>query len=331
MTDISDIIGLLGDKAPKPKPSGSALIADQFKADFLEFLVGEDSSDDDPEAPKRTYLRASGLYQTCGRREGILTLNPELDAAPRRITAGQQLTFDIGHSVHAWWQNKYLGPMGRLWGSWYCGKCKAVTSEGTMPKKCPDCNTGRTFWTRWGGSNVQAAKVDNIFYVEKSLKCDEFGYTGHPDGMLVDPAIGGAPQILFELKTISPSGYTNLRKPKNDHVIQMHAYMRLLKMREAMIVYVDKGKQCDWKMTGEGLISGAPHIKIFHITYEEAFWDQVATRITDYWDARALMAAEDPPTAADIAKFPRVCDSPTDFLAKDCPCRDTCFAMRVTR
>jgi hypothetical protein len=330
MTDIRDIIGLFGDEGPAPRPSGSAVLAEQFKSDVCDFIISTRKSDAEPDAPPRTYLRASGLYQVCGRREAIYCVEPHLEVH-EKITVGQMMTFDVGHSTHAWWQNKYLGPMGRLWGNWFCAKCKAVTSEGLMPKKCPDCNTGRTYWTAWGSEDGvrQAAKVDNITYVETALKCDEFGYTGHPDGMLIDPAIGGAPQMLFELKTISPSGYEGLRKPKDDHVIQMHAYMRLLKMREAMIVYVDKGKQCDWSFGPDGLVSGKPHIKIFHITYNENFWEQIAARITNYYDARGLMSADEPPTLADAAKFPRVCNSPGDFLAKNCPVRDKCFSMRT--
>jgi hypothetical protein len=325
MTDIRDIIGLFGDEGPKPKPSTSALIADEFKNAVFHFIQGTRKLEIDPEEPPRTFLRASGLYQTCGRREAILTVEPERTVV-ENITIGQQLTFDFGTAMHAWWQNRYLGPAGRLWGLWFCAKCKAVTFEGLMPKKCPDCGTGRTYWTR---GHFGSAKVENITYVESALKCEEFGYTGHPDGMLVDPAIGGAPQMLFELKTISPSGYTSLRKPKDDHVIQMHAYMRLLKMREALIVYIDKGKQCEWNFTPDGLKSGEPHVKIFHVAYDDEFWEQIAKRITDYWDARGLMAAEEAPTAHDASKFPRVCDKPTDFLAKDCPVRDKCFSMRV--
>lgn len=332
MTDISRIIELMGDK-PVPTLMGSALTASTFLGELLGFIGGIERTPD-PDEPPRTLLRASGLNTVCGRREMIIGLNPTLGVAEKKLV-GHQLTYDVGTATHSWWQNKYLGPWQRLWGHWFCSKCGAVTFTGLMPHKCPDCGKGRTYWATWEDEdgNAQTGKVDNIIYVEKALIDEELGYTGHPDGVLVDPAIGGAPQMLFELKTISPSGYEKLgNKPKTDHVIQMHAYMRLLKMREGLLVYTDKGKQADWRNVGGRLTPSNPHIKVFHIEFDDDFWAKIETRIKDHYRAVEMLNDDDiEVTMLDVATFPRVCAKPSDFLAKDCGACLTCFSLRVPK
>ena len=78
-----------------------------------------------------------------------------------------------------------------------------------------------------------------------------------------------------------------------------------------------------------GLRPGKTRIKVFHVEFDPSFWASVEKRIVDYWRARALMAADDAPTDEDIAKFQRVCAGPSVSMAKDCPCRDKCFALRL--
>lgn len=306
VTSLGDIFGALMEKAPEPK-GGDPYRAKEFLEDLLDDIraIKEDHS-----GRHEDYIRGSGLYMTCGRREAILNVYPHLDR-PDKIAPGQRLTFDVGHAQHEWWQNRYLGPMKRLWGSWYCIRCNTIVAEGLMPGKCPECLGGR--------------KV--LQFEEEQLLDPRLRYSGHPDGRLVDR--DGNPRFLWELKTISSSGYEGLTSPKISHVIQVHAYMRLMGLKEAMIQYLDKGRQCEWSHTSLGLRAGKVRIKVFHVEFDPAFWAGVEQRIMDYWRARALMARDEIPVEADIATFQRVCAGPGARLAKDCSCRDKCFSLRV--
>ncbi len=50
-------------------------------------------------------------------------------------------------------------------------------------------------------------------------------------------------RILFELKTESPDGYSDIKKPKPEHVEQVHLYMRALDVPLCWIMYFNKGDQ----------------------------------------------------------------------------------------
>jgi hypothetical protein len=323
--DIGDVIGLLSDKPPTSK---APTTAKQFYKSIEGFL--DHLGDVESRRPALDKLRSSALHEVCGRREAIFAVHPELDR-PGVVNAGRRLTFDVGHNVHATFQNKYLGPMGVLWGQWICRSCRKIII-GVMPTKCESCGAGRrapVLWTDDYGNECSEV-LDNIEYVEFFFTNEEHGYTGHPDGLLLDGDMSLVmPNALFELKTISPSGYKSLKEAKPDHVIQMHAYMNQYEMHEALIVYFDKGKQCEWTRTDGPLIAGKMRLKIFHVEWDDNVWNHVVERMDDHWKARALLAREEPAEVADVVKFPRVCDSPTCFLAKECPARDQCFSLRT--
>lgn len=325
MIDIGDVIGLLSDNPPVSKAPTTAKSFYKAIETFLDHVGVVESKRAAPSA-----LRSSALHEVCGRREAIFALHPELDR-PGVINAGRRLTFDVGHGVHATFQNKYLGPMGVLWGQWICRSCRHLV-VGLMPTRCETCGAGRRAPVAWKDSEgVEHTEVlDNIEYVEFSFTNKNYGYTGHPDGLLIDDDLSLVmPNVVFELKTISPSGYKTLKVPKEDHVIQMHAYMYQFQMREALIVYFNKGKQCDWTRTDGPLIAGKMQLRIFHVEWDDDVWDGVVQRMDNHWKARLLLAREEPAEVADVVKFPRVCDSPTCFLAKECSARSQCFSLRT--
>jgi hypothetical protein len=325
VVDIGDIIGMLGDGPPKKKAVSPAALFLQEMFDFIKTPV----VDEEPEKPN--YLRASGLYKLCARREAIYSVFPDQVPGREMFTAGQQMTFDVGHAVHAWVQNKYLGPMGKLWGHWFCNKCFSITHTGLMPKKCKDCGTGRTIWIAFEYEGlVERANVDNLLYVERSLVDNDLGLTAHPDGMLYASDLRDIQQV-FELKTTSSDNLDKLTKagkPKPEHVVQTHAYMHLTQLRETYIVYFDKGKQCDWKWSLEtGPVPGPERLRIFHIEFDDEMWAEIVVEIREYWKAREL-AHRESPVSADVAAFKRKCKSPTGPTARTCPARDKCFALR---
>lgn len=306
VTSLSDLFGALAERVPPPK-KGDPYRAKEFLTTLIEKI---DAIKEDHSGRHGEFIRGSGLYMTCGRREAILNVYPHFDRE-EKIKAGQRLTFDVGHQAHEWWQNRYLGPMKLLWGNWRCQRCAHLATKTLMPGQCPDCKGGQS----------------RFIFEEEQLLDERLRYSGHPDGRVVDP--NGEPRFLWELKTISASGYESLTSPQVSHVIQVHAYMRCMGLNEALIQYIDKGRQCDWTHSTWGLTAGKPHIKVFHVEFDNAFWHQVEKRIGDYWRARALMAREEIPTEDDIKTFPRVCAGPSARLAKDCSCRDKCFSLRM--
>lgn len=304
MVDIADVLGLLDEHAITPTSSRVREPASDAASVFLQDIfawvekVARDEPPDDP-----NFIRSSNLYKVCGRREAILMAEPSM--RPRRISSvGGQLTFDVGHALHWWWQNRYLGPMGRLWGNWFCARCDKVVIQGLMPKRCPSCDQGYK-------------KV--ITYEEMVLKNERLRYKGHPDGLLVDAP--GPPKLLFELKSKKSERFETLKKPDPEHSIQAHSYMRPLGVREAMIVYVDKGKQVLWKVLGGRITPvGPPRVKVYHILFDDALWADVEKRILDHWRAK---------DGAPPEELCRICPSPTSSFARICAARDVCFSRKA--
>lgn len=255
-------------------------------------------------------LHASTLYQTCARKELLIEL---LKPPPEHLVAGQLMTFDVGHMMHWWWQHRYLGPKQELWGDWYCAGC-ALTTHGFMPLACP-C-----------GRDWRSA----INYKELLVEDKTLGYVGHTDGVLVDRVSGK--RRIFEFKSASPTDYKEITKPKKAHIIQAHAYMRVLGPDEALIVYQNKGSQCEWRKNGEEWIPGKPNIKPFIVKFDNNLWSKVEKQIHDRADALTELNAilkDGKLTEAQVCKWGRICESRNDEPAKYCPVAGPCFNMRA--
>lgn len=301
---IADIIAQF---AIKP-PSGTT--ADAWISGLAEWLEGPYEKLVHPE--RKPGLHASGLGKVCARRE---VLEEVFGAPDNKKKAGNFLTFDIGHAMHFWWQHRYLGPKGELWGDWECLGCRK-TVTGFMPLDCP-CG---------------APWQDAIRYHELAVEDKELGYVGHSDGIIVDQTSGV--RRIFEFKTCGPQDYMELRAPKWDHIVQAHAYMRCLGPQEALIVYMDKGKQADWTMTPGGtFIATTPHIKAFVVPFDPVVWNPIEERIKEHHSARglieALRADGTRPSQSHVEQFRRVCDSPRCEQAKYCPVVKQCFNLGV--
>ena len=307
----------------KRLPTGKPLPpAEAFRADVIEFIA----KIDDREGGVPGYQRASSFNKVCGRRTALAALHPHV-AVAKRITAGRRINFDVGKALHYWWQNKYLGPMQRLWGQWFCMSCKHVHT-GLMPRNCPGCGETRVKIFSWSDADgkPQSHKVDNITYAEMLLLVDDLAYSGHPDGLLVE--FNGStepPTMLNELKSISTKNYDKLKKPESGYLDQIHAYMNALGMRTCLITYIDKGKSCEWRGGPSGPVAGSPRFKNFYIEFDDERWAGLQAKLLD--NKRAI--DEPPETSADVAQWDRVCDGPGVRLACECPLRDECFALRV--
>lgn len=263
-----------------------------------------------PHERDESVIHCSSMYQVCARKEWLIR---KYSPAPEHILAGQQLTFDIGHAMHWWWQHRYLGPRQELWGDWLCSGCKSKT-RGFMPMNC-SCGMD---W-RIG-----------VSYLEMEARDDKLGYIGHTDGVLVDRTSDH--RRIFEFKSISDYEYKKLKAPKSAHVIQAHAYMRALGPMEALIVYANKGIQCEWERSNGDLRAGKINIKPYIVKFDTDLWSEIEKRIKDRKEAlKELNAILDGGsiTEAHIAKCSRICETKDDDAAKYCPVREQCFRLRA--
>jgi hypothetical protein len=255
-------------------------------------------------------LHCSTLYETCARKEGLVILHPPEEEV---LKAGQLATFDMGHMMHWWWQHRYLGPKQELWGKWFCAGC-GITTTGFMPL---NCSCGRD-WRL-------AMNYKELFVEDKEL-----GYVGHTDGVLVDRI--SDTRRIFEFKSISPSEFKDLSKPKGAHVIQAHAYMRSLSLTEALIVYQNKGSQCEWKTNELGdLMPGRLNIKTYVVKFDPAIWkgveDLIKSRAMALEEFNAILKDGKPLTQETVCKYKRICATKSADAARYCPVKNVCFSL----
>lgn len=293
--------------------------------DFVDDLVAwlEHEKTDPERAPG---LHCSSLWRTCARVPLLEVLHKD-QLKVERLKAGQIMTFDEGHSLHDLIQNNYGAAWGRLWGEWACLGCPPtklpngklvpkVVHTGTRPDKCPECER----------PSVYADGSLNIIYSEMSVECKELGYRGHCDGLMLDRTL--TKKRVFEFKTISKSQYGELRQPKTAHIIQAHAYMHTFGLTEALIVYWDKGSQCDWTRDPAGKwLPGKPHLKAYLVQFSSDVWAPMVERIKAYHQSSNLAKTLPVVSAKDVMKFKRVCSHDKCDLAEECNVREFCFRL----
>lgn len=233
--------------------------------------------------------------------------------------AGSQKTQDHGSALHRWFQREYLGVSQVLWGHWYCAGCDEVY-EGLMPLSC---KCGR----HWR---------DAISYREWTLRYEIGGLSvsGHVDGIWVDPDWGWDKRSVVELKSLSTSRYNATRKPVFPHVVQAHGYMKGLGIDKAILVYIDRGLDCEWDFRTGFPVSGPIRVKTFTIPFSERLWSEIEASVASYKSVLEKIA-EDPNCFAgmaleDVAEpYEPICDIKTCEAAKKCPVQAKCFDLEV--
>ena len=173
---------------------------------------------DDQAYARDEWIHASRLHEMCSRQAVLARASL---GTPRVIRSADRMRWDIGHAVQAWVENKYLGPMGRLWGDWRCEACDELY-VGVLWR--PACACGKP-----------------LHYVEREVRHAELGIVGHVDGYDFDVAradeIGG----VLEIKTISERLFGFLREPKSEHVWRTMLYCWLDDRSWGRILYVSMG------------------------------------------------------------------------------------------
>lgn len=271
-------------------------------------------------------LHASSLHSTCARREVLIALAILVSESPvvvykEAASAGGAFTQDLGHALHEWWQNKYLGDSGLLYGEWRCVRCRTVT-EGTKPKRCKK------------GLDCIGKKNSRFEYQEMSVHVkDGLDIHGHTDGIILEtPFDLESKRRIFELKTKSPNQYPTIHSPDRKHVIQVHTYMAGLGLDEAIIVYTNKGKQCAWTFRKGNFIAGKPAVKAYLVPFDEKLWEQVTKLVREYHEAKRRIDAVadghgDPKKLLNPHEFTRVCESAKCQMARSCAVVELCFSV----
>lgn len=298
-----------------PHPSESVIDG------LLEWMGTPDYMDkcEPPRAPGR---HASSLWKTCARRRVLDAVWKNNYAAEERKAAGV-LTTGLGHAIHHWFQNEWMGPAGVLWGDWECRRCGEVV-RGKMPLNCGVCEA---YWR------------DNQLYNELKIKLVVPPVSGHCDGII--EAEDGH-KYVFELKSKSTYQYEKLTGPTEDHVWQVRTYMEglcqaphNLDIRGAVIVYMDKGKQGSWSKKNGFWSVGSPRVKRYFVSRDPVAWGEII-KVVAQDQAVEMVVAKNPElfdfdTAAEareyLSTFPRRCDSSRCKLADDCPVSEQCFEM----
>lgn len=241
---------------------------------LLTFLQEQSDADEYGRDP---FLHISQMYYMCPRAEVAITLTGQKES----ITPALAAKFDIGHAMHHWYQNKYLGPMGVLIGTWKCVRC-LKTFEGPMPetKGCQD-EHGHV-WE----------------YVEKQCVLPKYGIIGKTDGIIER----GDGAWVMDLKTQDPYLFSKCTEPYEAHKMQVNLYMEALGISRGLVVYIDKSAND----------KNFP-CKEFRVDKDQALLDSAYEKARAYWNA--LKTGEMPECTCPEKKKKKCpsCQSGVDF------------------
>lgn len=316
-------------KAPTPKKVKKAYKGTVLLEKLYHYLDAEN----DLPSWRSDGFHASALKYMCARQEVFQRIMPRPKIA--RFDPHSLIIFGIGHAVHSWWQNNYLGPMGILRGEWVCTRCGAsvdgfmptdpctvcrwakrlVLPSGESPEYCEttcrwpggfdaedrDCNYCR----RWGRWRYIEPRIELM--LDDEIKVQQHVLVGHMDGILVIDE----EEIVLDMKTIDPDFMKTLTEPRPAHRQQVTAYMKGLraqghKIDRALLVYIPK--------TGNKRV----RMKEFVVEWDEALWEKTRRQLQNIIIAlkNGHLPSEGP------------CDSAADGIKRECPYVEECFTSK---
>lgn len=153
----------------------------------------------------------SSFAGSCPR---LVVLDHLLGVSKKTADPKMERIFDVGTSLHAWYQNEYFAPMGILWGKWECSVCHAI-QFGRHPKVCsnPLCKDDKAVYT----------------YKEVPIRAKLEGVSkpvvGHSDGLIT---INNKWYVL-EIKTMNMFSHGPLSAPYANHNLQAQVYAELIR------------------------------------------------------------------------------------------------------
>jgi hypothetical protein len=133
-----------------------------------------------------------------------------------------------------------------------------------MPRgvPCPSCGVNAKQWQ----------------YEEISVCDDTLGISGHIDGVI---RLKSGKFAAFELKTIGKSGFSSLKSPKSEHVMQDSLYAHCLGVEYIVIVYWSKGwHPSDSTIRRDGKAWSTAGLKEFVVRRDDDFIEEVLSKRT---------------------------------------------------
>ena len=244
------------------------------------------------EGSRAVGFHPSQIYYMCPKQTALDTIYPENIPTSTHGPALERI-FGIGHALHEWIQNRWVGRSKKLIGEWLCRACGTRT-EGSMPEECESCGAA---WTA-------------ITYIEPTLRHEALNIVGHCDGIvLLDEE-----KYVFEIKTINPDAFDKLKKPLPANYFQVNIYMHLTDIPRAVILYINKSNG---------------RLKEFHLERDDSVWSRVRNKIGwVYAFMRELRAAHGEIPYGTLDAMPSACSTPTYWRAERCHQSGPCFGCR---
>jgi hypothetical protein len=240
----------------------------------------------------------SQLESMCPRYEVLRQLVPEeLDMGIVVPDMRTQLIFDVGTAIHEWIQNQYLGPMGKLKGTWVCTQTGHTVEDSVMPS------------TPYKGKRKIAIGNNHFWrYGELSLENKDWGIVGHTDGIyILGQGTKDEEEVVLEIKTAGPYFWNaGAKAPLQSNLFQINLYMWLLGKKKGVLLYVDKA----------GVYKDGPPFKEFIVEYSEIPRKDACEKIEIY---RACVQRKEMPHMLTHCEH-----QPTGARARQCPLRKVC-------
>jgi hypothetical protein len=247
-------------------------LEDLVNASLVDDLIATTIDNFIEKSKEKPSFRAKGLHPSevagvCPRKVVLARVLPEEHVPQWDIDANLQRIFNDGHALHEWYQERYLGPAGVLWGRWVCSRCKEEV-EGFMPKEACSCQhipnympayfCEKKCWKRGcrdlelmgkRGGCVHCGQMNPVAwgewkYREPRIYIEEFDLVGHCDGLVcIDDN-----WYVLELKTANSMAWSYRKSPAENHLAQAAAYMYAFRqmpepynqVKARLIVYINK-------------------------------------------------------------------------------------------
>lgn len=249
---------------------------------------------------RRPGVHVTDLLDPCYRRLMFKQTDPGFKD-PAGDSAGQKV-FNCGTATHLYWQNKYLGPMAVLKGTWKCPVC-SQKRHGLMPAEPCDSPVILNPETSDQITTTCADILPKWLYQESEVNFELNGIpvTGNYDGNL----ILGSRDMILEIKSMREDQYKELKRAVMKDVKQASIYAWAEGKKEIHLVYINKTTWASKpfsKKPDPGAVT----------------WIDEQTRIL----AMLLDKSDDPMTA------PMSCRHKNLTRAKRCGARDICFPRK---
>lgn len=291
-TTLGGVLATVKDLAPK------APTLDNLAKDIHAFKVGQDAKR--KRATDHLYI-TDFAYRPCVRRLAYIFLRPDIKDKSRPPEA--LFDMDAGTSIHAYFQDTILGPMGVLEGDWECSRCGHI-EEGKKPTSpCfGKIKVLDLLDDKWVETSCAKAGMRWKFR-EQHIKLLFHGIrvTGRPDGKLI--VVKGR---LLEIKSTEDAKFQEIEIPKDYHIFQASVYGKALGFDEVVIFYVNRNH---WDQ-----------VKAFVVKV-----DPGATKAIENCceTVRFLLDKKDPLRASST-----VCKNRTASKAKTCGFKDVCHPLK---